>query len=350
MQSAKKNHNVELSCANVYPAFEKQGSPIVFESSGYFVPYLSIALQTIIDHVCPEENYDILILGDGITSVDQQRILRQAKGYKNISIRFIEPRIEVDRYINQARYHYITVNYYRMSLPWMLKNYKTAVNLGADILLLEDIIPLLKLEFEESEYLGGAMDLGYIGRLYEDIPWSELNLKKPFEYVNADVMIYHLEAIRRDFDQDMVMEFWQKYHFQCNEQDALNKLFDGHKKIIDLRWNTYPERMTSTKDILCTPPKCIAAWREALRNPALVHFAAVPKPWDYPPVCYGNDWWEIARQSVYYEEILRRMMQPVQHRIPSLLDMRDTIFPKGSRRRKFFKNIFVKPVRWGLDS
>ena len=52
-----------------------------------------------------------------------------------------------------------------------------------------------------------------------------------------------------------------------------------------------------------------------------------------------NDWWEIARQSVYYEEILRRMMQPVQHRIPSLLDMRDTIFRRVAEEEIFLKYI-----------
>lgn len=350
MPSAKHVSTAMTSCEEIYPAYEKQGAPIVFESSGYFAPYLSIALQTIIEHASSDENYDILILGDGIKPIDRIRILRQIKGMENISIRFIEPQAAVKRYIEAARYRYITINYYRMSLPWLLKNYKVALNLGADILLMEDIAPLLKTQFEDDQYLGGAMDLGYIGRLYEDIPRSELDLKHPFEYVNADVMLFHLEAIRRDFRQDDVMEFWQKYHFQCNEQDALNKLFDGHKKLIDLRWNTYPERMTSTRDILCTPLECIAAWKKALEKPALVHFAAVPKPWDYPPVCYGAQWWHLARQSVYYEEILRRTMMPVQRRVPTKLDMRDTLFPKGTRRRMFLKKLFVKPVRWGLNS
>ncbi len=350
MQKVEHASNIMTDCTVIYPAFERQGAPIVFESSGYFAPYLSIALQTIINHANPGENYDILILGDGINPIDRQRIFRQIMGRENISIRFIDPRCEVERYIKTARYRYITVNYYRMSLPWILRNYKTALNLGADILLLDDIAPLLRTQLGDDQYIGGAMDLGYIGRLFEDIPQSELDLQYPFEYVNADVMLYHLEAIRRDFKQDDVMEFWQKYHFQCNEQDALNKLFDGHKKLIDLKWNTYPERMTSTKDILCTPPEYIAAWKKALAHPSLVHFAAVPKPWDYPSVCYGSDWWQIARQSVYYEEIMRRLLTPVQHRVSSKLDVRDTLFPKGTRRRKFLKKWFVKPIRWGLNS
>lgn len=333
----------------IYPIFDTEDTPIVFESSGFFIPYLSVALQTILDTADANQNYDIIILGDKIHPSDMDRILTQVANFRNISVRFFEPFEQVRPYVETAVYSYITVNYYRMALPWILRNYKKAVNLGADILVLKDIHQLCELTFEDGKYLAGARDLGYIGRLKEDIPQTELDLAIPEEYINADVLIYNLEGIRADYTLDGVMATWQKHHYRCAEQDALNKLFDGHKQLIDLRWNTYPDRMTSTTDIMCTSPEFIAEWENCLQDPFLVHFAAVPKPWDYPIIGFGDQWWDVAKKSVYYEEIIRRMANPKVHKQSSLAEILDAIFPKGTKRREIVKK-FKPKEKWGLNS
>lgn len=339
-----------MTTCEIFPAFKQQGAPIVFESSAYFIPYLSIALQTLIDASNSEHNYDIIILGDHVENVDKERICDQVRGRSNFSVRFFEPIEVVKPYIENAKYQYITVNYYRMALPWILKNYETALNLGADILVMKDIDTLCQFNFQESKYLAGASDLGYIGRLQNDIPFSELALDNPNQYINADVLIFNLKGIRDNYCLDQLMSFWQQYRFRCAEQDALNKLFDHHKQLISLRWNTYPDRMTSTADIMCTPKAYIKYWKKCLQDPFIVHFAAVPKPWDYPVVGFGKFWWDRARKSVYYEEIIKRMANPkVRCRKKSVQELLDLIFPKGSKPRIIMKKL-KKEQKWGLNS
>lgn len=333
----------------IFPAFDTEAVPIVFESSGVFIPFLSVAIQTIIDSSSAKNNYDIIILTDNVSNIDIDRIQAQIYNLSNFSIRFFCPYDMVTKYIENANYHYITVNYYRMALPWILKNYDIAINLGADILVRKDIHALCEIVLENNVYIAGSRDLGYIGRLSEDIPQSELKLKKPEEYVNADVLILNLKKIRADFTLDNVMSSWQQFHFRCAEQDALNKLFDGHKQIIDMRWNTFPERMTSTKDIMCTKSEFIMQWRECLKDPFIVHFAAVPKPWDYPVIGYADAWWDTAEETVYFEEIIRRMSITKEVNINLALKLRDWLFPVGSRRREFAKK-FKPQKKWGLNS
>jgi len=335
---------------DIFPAFIQPAAPIVFESSGYFIPYLSIALQSMINSSSPDTNYDVIILCDKVKDIDKERLLGLLCDHENFSLRFFDVSGFVSGFIKSARYSYITVNYYRMALPWILKNYDRAVNLGADILIKKDINTLCTREFtREDAFLAGAPDLGYIGRLKEDIPQSELDLRFPREYVNADILIFNLKRIRECYSLDEMMAFWQKYHFRCAEQDALNKLFDGHKEMLDLHWNTYPDRMTSTVDIMCTTEEEIALWKECLKDPALVHFAAVPKPWSYPVIGYGDDWWKLARQSLYYEEILRRMANQKSKRNSSFREMLDLTLPKGTQRRELAKKL--KPVeKWGLNT
>lgn len=340
-----KTNNFELE---ILPAFSSQNAPIVFESSSFFIPYLAVALQTIIDTAKPENNYDIIVLGDGVKPLDQERILQQVAGMDNFSVRFFEPQAYIDFYFQKAKYQYLKINYYRLALPWILKSYKTAVNLGADIIVMKDISELTGFKFEQEKYLTGSVDLGYIGRLNEDIPHSELALKHPNRYINADVLIYNLEGIRNNYRLDDIMEFWQRYHLRCAEQDALNKIFDEHKQLLSLRWNTYPERMTSTQDIMCTTPMQIELWKKTLKNPSLVHFAAVPKPWSYPIIGFSDIWWKAARRTIFYEEILRRMSVPQKRKRKHFLErIMDALFPKGTRRRAFFKR-YVLNVHWGM--
>ncbi len=337
-----------MNLINIYPAFEKNNIPIVFESSNYFIPYLSVALLTLIENTTDENNYDIIILGEEIDGLDKYKIMSLANNKENISIRFYNPYNFVKSYIDKAKFYYLSLNYYRMALPWILNNYDTAINLGADVLVKKDIAELNSVKFRNGKMLAGVRDLGYIGRLQEDIPFKELSLENPFDYINADVLVFNLKDIRNNYKMDFVMGFWQKYKLRCAEQDALNKLFDNNKQILDLKWNTFPERMTSTIDINCCPLRFINEWKKALKDPAIVHFAAVPKAWDYPLVGFGNDWWITARKTIYYEEILLRMNRPKSKKRRFINELGDIFLPLGSQRREFIKK-FIPKKQWGLS-
>ena len=332
---------------DIKPVFSECKKVIVFESSNLFVPYLSVVLLSLLEHISKENKYDIIVLTREIDDYDCSILLDTVKELNNVSLRFFDPTDIVKKYIKNSRYKYLDINYYRMSLPWILKEYDRALNLGADIVIQKDVMELLDCDMSKNTYLAGAIDLGYLGRLKIDIPKEELNLLNPYGYVNADVLVFNLESIRQDFTQDEVMEIWQKYKFRCAEQDALNLLFDGHIKHVDLRWNVFPIRMASVEHIMKNNKENIIVWEKCLKEPYIIHYAAFPKPWNYPMVGYGNKWWIYARKSPYYEEILRRMCLITvknDRNEGGILGRRclDSIFPKGSRRRAFLKTLFPK--------
>lgn len=291
----------------IKPAYPNNNIAIVFETSELFLPYLNVALLSLIDHINDENNYDILILSCELKDYVEVELKRVIKDHNNLSLRIVNPHQMVEKYIQKAHYHYLEINYYRLMLPWILKNYDKAINLGADIIIQKDLAVLYQTELPDSCYLAGAPDLGYHGRLSIDILPSELGMTDPYMYVNADVLLFNLRAIRENINKDTLMNLWQKKQFMCAEQDALNLAFDGHTKLLDLRWNVYPDRMTSEYHIEHAPEKSIADWKSSLADPYIIHYAAVPKPWDYPMVGYGSLWWSYARKSPYYEEIIRRM-------------------------------------------
>lgn len=334
----------------IQKAFSENNIAIVVESSQYFIPYLDVMLKSAIANAGYGSNYDIIILGNEIDEYDE-RILQEAySAYSNVSIRFFNPQKIVDTYIKTAKHKYLDINYYRLALPWILCRYDKAVQLGADIVIKKDLAEFYNTQLQEDEYLAGCRDLGYLGRLNMDITREELGMKHPDDYVNADVLLYNLKQIREDFDLDSIMQVWQTYKFRCAEQDALNLIFDGKVKILDSRWNVFPVRMVSEMHIACSPEDLQRQRVKDLKDPYIVHFAAIPKPWEYPMIGEGIDWWRYARDSVYYEEILRRLMIYTiktenayradavrqQSRFRRLMGK---ILPIGSRRRNFAKTI-----------
>lgn len=105
--------------------------------------------------------------------------------------------------------------------------------------------------------------------------------------------------------------------------------------------------MASVEHIAYNNDAKIKLWKKSLHDPWIIHFAAYPKPWDYPLVGFGDKWWYYARKSVYYEEILRRMSVIAVRGDLSLgkngfkrLAINFASFPRNSSFRKVCKYIY----------
>lgn len=315
---------------------------VVFEVSNYYIPYFSVALLSLVSTLSKNTSIDVIVLTHEVDAIDRALLMDLVKDKKNVYLKFFDPTVFVERYIKASRFSYLDLNYYRLALPWILSNYDVAVNLGADVLVRSDVSELLDVFDNNSEYhIAGVVDLGYTGRLRLDIPLAELGLSDPDGYVNADVLVLNLKVIRANYTQDEVMSLWQKYEFRCNEQDAYNMIYEGHIWHLELEWNVFPPRMASEYHISLNPKNIVNKWEKSLHKAKIVHFAAYPKPWDYPPVVFGNEWWNFAKKTPYYEEMLRRLAVTVVNQERDIKKRRivDKFFPLGTKRRLILKRI-----------
>ena len=100
--------NQEILCSkDIFPAFNTNNVPIIFESSELFAPYLSVAILSLINTASNKANYDIIILSNEIRREDQRCLCKLAEGKSNFSIRFFDPTDFVQSYIDNARYSYL---------------------------------------------------------------------------------------------------------------------------------------------------------------------------------------------------------------------------------------------------
>lgn len=329
----------------IEPAFLQNSIPVVFEVTDLFIPYLSVAILSIMQNATDDYNYDVIILSPEMKDVDREKLESLAIHKPNVAIRIFNPTSQVSYYVERSKYNYLLINYYRLALPWILKGYNKIINLGADVLIRRDVGELFFEVADDLACISGVVDLGYQGRLAMDISKKELNLDSPERYINADVLVMNLQNIRQEYTKDQVMQIWQKRFFRCAEQDAINVLFEKKISLLPLKWNVFPRDMSSEFDIARAPHESVAQWCEANEEPYIVHYAALPKPWQVPTVGFGIEWWLLAKDSPYYGEMLQKMCEYIllNGRLPyANTGVLSKVAPYGSIRRKMFELLLPK--------
>lgn len=332
----------------ILPAFTETNAIVcAFELTERYVPYFDVFLKSFLIHASSSNNYDLILFSTDITPVSENILLEQIQNKKHISIRFFDPSDIVEKYIAENRNYYLNLNYFRLALPWILKNYDKALNLGVDMLLLKDISDLFHTSLDDNTYLAGVRDLDYVGRLNIDIPPSELGLMEPHNYINADVVLFNLKQIRNHFSVDEVFDLWKHYPFRLAEQDVINSIFEKHILFLDGRWNVFPKGMISDDRIQQADIQYQKEWDRVLLKPYIIHFAGTPKPWDNPEIGYGFLWWQYAMESCFYAVFLYQLMVRTRdYRKPFRKRITEAILPKNPERSKRIKRSAVwKHVR-----
>lgn len=313
------------------PAFDTNNIPVVWESSRDYFPFVGVALKSLLETRNPEFNYDIIILSDEIGEEDIKP-LREGYARNGISVRCFDPSEIVESYIQCATYHYIHVNYFRLALPWILEQYDKVINLGADILVCQDIAQLFCCDMPEDACVAGVVDYGYLGKLDREISRKELGLKHPENYINTDVMLLNLKRIRHTHTIREGYDLWQAQYLRHAEQDAINVMFQDEIYSLDYRWNVFSPGTETEKAILKAGANAIHSWEHALKEPFILHFAGSPKPWEIKTIPLGDLWWDVAKRSMLYSDILYQ-----SSRVEKRKTLIEKLFPKGSYARRLAK-------------
>lgn len=351
------------TCVNqgLMPAFETNNIPIVLMCSNYYVPYLSVFLQSMAQQISPDYNYDIVVLEKEISTEHKCRLRAQVEGYSNISLRFYNPQQElgnVELYI--ASEVYAEEAYYRLLTPWILTAYDKAIVMDCDIIVRVDLAMLYRHPTGDSLVLG-VRDIIYQGFLNGAVPDAyeyavqELGMHDPYSYINTGVLLMNLKKWRDEYTKEKILQAATAKHYRIQEQDVLNVLFDGKAGFLKVNWNFY---VPANPQLICAldmaPDGSQKEYEIAKKDPYLVHYAGVPKPWNDPEVPYADMWWDAARATTFYETLLKRMIlyytqEPNRDRDPrsGARKLADKLLPVGSKRRGFAKCILPKDsLRW----
>lgn len=268
----------------------KEIIPIFFASDDNYIPFLSVAISSLLEHASKDYNYDIIVLSSSLKEENKKKIKEYEKDGICIKFENVKNKIEniIDDLSLRLRDYYSISIYYRLFIPSLYPEYKKAIYLDADIVVIDDISKMY------NENLNGYL----VASVNDDVIMSHEVFKEyskqmigiePEKYFNSGVLLMNLEEFRKDRIEEKFLHLLSKFNFDviCPDQDYLNFLCKDKVKYLDKGWDRMPLEDKNFDD----------------NNLHLIHYNNFHKPWNYDNILYEDIYWECAKKSNCYDEI-----------------------------------------------
>jgi lipopolysaccharide biosynthesis glycosyltransferase len=189
-----------------------------------------------------------------------------------------------------TRDYYSKSTYFRLFIADLFPEFNKALYLDSDIAILSDIADLYNIDIGDN--LVGAAPDGVIQTTFEFQEYAEkvVGVNNYKNYFNAGILIMNLREMRRCDFQGKFVYLLDTIKFKvAQDQDYLNRICKGRVKIISDTWDKMP-----FKELYNEGEKI-----------NLIHYNLSLKPWHYDGILYEEYFWEYAKETEYYNEILK---------------------------------------------
>lgn len=185
------------------PVFER-AVPIVFGADdGFFIP-LVVCIRSIVENTSAGENYDIVVLANRFNEKYTALLRSMAEGRDNVSIRVydVEPFLrQCDMSRLKTGHRLSLAAYYRLFIPYLMKDYRKVLYIDGDTVVLEDPAVLYGTDLTDC-YAGVVKDYNIIRDMsmsFRHHVQQVLQMEHTDVYFNSGVLVLNLDLIRRDF-------------------------------------------------------------------------------------------------------------------------------------------------------
>lgn len=262
--------------------------PIFFSTDENYIPYLDVAISSLIANASTDYSYRIIVLNTGLKGESIAKVkLNERPGFV-IDFIDISKQIENIKSYFKNVYHFSIVTYYRLFIASLFPQYDKIVYLDCDLIVLGNISKLYNTPIGEN--ILGAVPDQYVCNTEEFRTYAEKAIGvDPNTYFNAGVLIISLEQFRKNDIENKFINLISEYDFDLLDPDQayLNYLCFGKTHHLPNGWNKAP-----------TETPC-----EGEKN--IVHYNLYKKPWQYDDVIDGEYFWQYAASSPFYDQILR---------------------------------------------
>ncbi len=264
--------------------------PIFFSADNAYVPFLSVAIDSLLQNASPSYTYHLIVLDGDISSENKDRLTKTVGD--RAKLRFVDMRgcasID-DRAEHRLRADVFTLTiYFRLFIANFFSEYDKAIYLDSDIVVAGDISKLYNTDLKDN--LLGVVQDHSIENIAPLVSYVKNVVAVPInEYFNSGVLLMNLKELRNAGVRDRFLYLLNKYHFEtvAPDQDYLNFICNGRVHYLESGWN----RMATGGEI---QNDC----------PMLIHYNLYQKPWLMRTAPYGDDFWKYAEQNDFYKEIM----------------------------------------------
>ena len=260
--------------------------PVFFAVDNGYIPFLGVALSSLIDNTSKENIYAIKILYTNVTEENKIKIKKYET--ENISIEFVDLNKQLEEIKEKlyTRNYFSNTTYYRLFIPELYPEYDKAVYIDSDTVCLSDIAELYNTDMGDNLIAGIPDGVIQAIDIFKDYVERVVGVADYNNYFNAGVIVMNLKELRDYKFEEKFIYMLEKIKFEvAQDQDYLNRLCKGRVKILDYSWNRMPV-MGKTEEKI-----------------NLIHYNLGAKPWYFDNVVYQEYFWEYAKKTEFYNEI-----------------------------------------------
>ena len=264
--------------------------PIFFAIDDGYMPFLAVALESLIENSSKKYYYSIKILYTNISEENKKKINKYKR--ENVNIEFVDLNYYIEKVKDKlyTRDYYTNTTYFRLFIANLYPQYNKAIYLDSDILVLGDIAELYNQDMGDNLIAAAPDDVIQTTKVFQEYVEKVVGVADYRNYFNAGILLMNLDEFRKFDFQNKFLYLLETIKFTvAQDQDYLNRLCKGKVKIIDKAWDTMPigNETLEEKDL------------------KIIHYNLADKPWHYDNIKYKEYFWKYAKKTEYYNEICK---------------------------------------------
>jgi lipopolysaccharide biosynthesis glycosyltransferase len=299
------------------PAFAERNICVVFSTNEYFVPYLGVAISSLLQNSSAHYNYDIIVLGRGLSPSAQDKLAALGDYGPNASVRLYDMG-EIYDSLPKDIFHvegYVPVETYnKCFITKILSGYRRCVYLDSDIVVVDDVQKLHDTPLD-GKAIAASVNVANVnaaycrkeikGRRFDEYLHNVLGVAKAEEYFQAGVVVLDLEELAKmDLPEralDCLARVRQPIFF---DQCIFNRIFYGNVKFVSTAWNHVWYLQSYSYLRGSVPDEVFFDYAKGRVRPKIIHFASKDKPNTRYGWQLGDVFWKYTYGSPFKEEIL----------------------------------------------
>jgi lipopolysaccharide biosynthesis glycosyltransferase len=287
----------------------------VFYFNETYVKYFSVALLSLIARANPNNTYEIIVLYNQISN-EKQSVLQDLLP-ANFTIRFVCVVAYVEEVLGDlsakmSSTQWDVSTFYVLLVPLLMPDYERVLCCDSDIIFNKNPDELFDMSFDGKKLIAVTDSIKYamygepVSKFVQEQKLfinHELNIQDLQYYFNVGVILFNIKAIDKENYLEKVLQSLSFPFLPFLDQDALNFIFKDDVKIIPLRFNFQYHLLNSLPSTVILKD-IFSEYFAASKEPVIVHYTTPEKPWRNPGYSLGCLFWEYARKSPFYEEII----------------------------------------------
>lgn len=331
--------------------------PVVLAANEKYVPVLYTCVQSVVEHTSAKRNYEIYVFHTDITA-DSRQLFKKRLNRNNVKIHFINVSKKVSGYRLQAKEHITTETFYRFLILDFFKHCTKVIYLDCDMIVCQDVAQLYDTEMGNC-LIAATLDPDFAGQCnlknsdMRQYCLKTLGIENPYTYFQAGVLVFQVQEMKKAVTVSKLLEMSDTGIYRFSDQDILNIVCKGRVVYLDMAWNMIfdCDHFRWQNVIKYAPYEILDAYENARKEPYIIHYAGFLKPWMKPDEDFGYVFWDVARRTPYYEQLLKEMCHPggremAQETVVVARAFQRTrrllmyIFPQGSAVRRVLGKLY----------